>query len=108
MIPFTLKVLTSQAEMVNAIQVAITLKVNNAVNSSIRDIVSSTKLLVVDTIEASPEYSSLLNGRLRAELGLATPEPALRAIIEALNNGIQVNYVPLRAGNAGSLTIELS
>jgi hypothetical protein len=58
----------------------------------------------------SPEYESLVAGDLRAQLGLANPEPVATAIAAAIQNGIQVDIEPVRAlaGNlSGGMTVSL-
>lgn len=62
--------------------------------------------LVINT----PEFDSLLNGRLQAELGLKDPVLPLNQILYALENGITIDYNGLKlssSGISGGFTIGL-
>lgn len=66
--------------------------------------------VAVDAIKESPEYASLLSGRLRNELGVVNPEPILQAVVRNIQNGVFVtSQGARRAGNNidGGMTIEI-
>jgi len=57
---------------------------------------ASVKKQLVEILEkklmASAELQSLLNGRLRYELGIENPAPIISAIVDSLKNGVQVTF----------------
>lgn len=63
-----------------------------------------------DAARASPEYQSLLGGRLRAELGVVDAGPTLEAVLEAVRSGCRATSLGARrSGNGveGGLRVEL-
>lgn len=69
-------------------------------------VVPSVREVVRRGMVASPEYASLLGGRLRGEFGLADPKPALDAILRAV--GESVRSTPRRAAgeSLGGFVVE--
>ena len=60
---------------------------SQAISQKIRD---PLKEVVRKSIMATPEYRSLLGGKLQGELGVTFPQERLSAIIETWVNGIHV------------------
>lgn len=58
-----------------------------------------------DALRASPEYASLMNGQLRWEFGLETPEPLLNAIIKAVTGSMEITVLGAEEGSLGGLSI---
>lgn len=52
-------------------------------------------------IAGTEEYQSLINGDLRGEFGLATPEGDLGAILRAIRDGVVVERIPVRVKGSG-------
>lgn len=89
---FVLK--TSPHDLEQQILKGIAAEINRALTASIYPIKMRVGPLVMDAIEATPEYQSLLNGTLRVQLGLSTAENALIAIKQTVANNMEVTVSP--------------
>lgn len=52
--------------------------------------------IIENSVRASGEYPSLLNGKLRAEFGLVNPEAAVDSVIEAIQNSVKIQVEPIK------------
>jgi hypothetical protein len=83
---------------------------SGAIKRSLAPIKSRLGEVIGQAIQACPEYASLLNGRLRGELGVVNAEPVLKAIIRNIAGGVQVTSLGAqRVGSKieGGLRIEI-
>lgn len=71
-----------------------------AITNSFVDIKRRIGELVRQLVMNTPEYDSLLNGRLKVELGLKDSALALNQILQALSQGITIDYHGLRLSGA--------
>lgn len=83
-------------EIVNQILQEFKKVLNSALKGSVNPIKKRTGDLVKDLITRTPEFSSLINGRLRAELGLEFPQYALIQVLDQLQNSVRVHIDPLK------------
>ncbi len=95
-----------EEDVVRALAAHLHLKLHRAVAGIRNSLAASIEAAIV----RSPEYSSLLGGRLQAELGVADPVSAMNRIIKAIQDGIQVLVDPVYATGTrlnGGLTIKV-
>lgn len=81
--------------------------VNSAIAKAIPEIRSNIKTLIISALKAEPEYASLINGKLRAEFGIADIS-TVDSIIEKLSDTIDIQYrkaLITNVGLSGGLTI---
>lgn len=83
-------------EFERAIRQELVKQINLAVNSVAKSL--ALKKQIFDLIDAgiknSPEYDSLLSGKLSAIFGLRNPQTILNRIIEAIKDGLQIEVKP--------------
>lgn len=101
---FSLKLLESDSEISKRILDEMRLKIEKAINTSISGISNEIKILIGDALRNQPEYTSLVAGTLKAELGIADNSSVvnvINALIETLsvkNNGVKVSAKGLSGG----------
>lgn len=70
--------------------------VNRIFFATIPIVEEKVKRLVKESLEASPEYSSIINGQLKGELGLPNPDVTIDAVIEFIVNAVKVEFKPFK------------
>jgi hypothetical protein len=70
-------------------------------NSFINEVKKNLPNLIEDAIKNSPEYFSILNGKLKYELGIPDPSAKLIGLIDLWINNIQYEYKPPAASSKG-------
>lgn len=105
-----LTVLNSSDDIANSILKELSDKVNKLLSRSVTSIESDLKPIIDDSIRSQPEYTSLLTGTLKAELGLPNSSMVDEAVDFFVNsikvNGKNIKY-SVNKGIYGSLKIEL-
>lgn len=74
--------------------------VDTAVNKAIAGISNEVKDVVAESLRTQPEYSSLMAGTLRAELGIENAD-TINSVIQALINTLEVKINPITVTNNG-------
>ncbi len=96
----TVKVLESKRKITTDIAKCIAAEMNKGFIKVSRIITKQIQDLVMATIKASPEYSSLVNGddigSLKAQFGLVNPIQKLDQIIDAWVQSIQVEFIKVK------------
>lgn len=103
----SLGLLESDSQIRSMILQALTEDVNNTLTRSTNEIRDGIKQLLVSSLKQEPEYQSLINGKLKAELGLSDTN-IVDNIIEKLSDTITVQIDSVRSSNmglSGGLTI---
>jgi hypothetical protein len=97
----TLKILDSEKTITDNINKAIAAHINKVLNSKKSLILNKAKILVVGWIKSQPEIFSLLSSSpdsLAGQFGLSTSQAssAVNSIVSAIENSIEVTFVPYR------------
>jgi hypothetical protein len=79
--------------------------VQERVRRSVSVVASRTRDLVREAMLSTPEYGSILSGRLREEFGLADPGSVLASVIEAAAGSVQVEPVPASSTHLGGMDV---
>lgn len=56
---------------------------------------------IINSIKNQPEYSSLLNGKLKHEFGLPDADSRIAGILQSIENSLQVRYQPITSTSSG-------
>lgn len=96
-----LTITDSVGQLEKAIMLEIKSALNKAILGAIPDIKIKVGVFVRQLVINTPEFDSLLSGRLKVELGLKDPSLPLNQILYALENGITVDYSGLKASSSG-------
>jgi hypothetical protein len=94
MTKITIKVLESNKEIAISIGNALLPQVRKYMQSSVSKMKKGLPDIVNVAIINSPEYASILGGRLRYELGIPDPETKLSGLLQVWSNNISVTYTP--------------
>ena len=86
------KLLESDKTISNKILKALLSDIKTFVNNSFNKIKQELPLIVLNSIKLSPEYSELISGNLRLELGIADPNTKVAGLIEIWSKNIVYNY----------------
>lgn len=76
-------------------------EVSNTINRALPKIQNNIRSIVKQAIENSPEYSSLLKGNLRLELGIPDAESRVNTIINTWISNISIENKPIKVTNNG-------
>ena len=109
-IPITINIKSSDNVMYRDILRAVRKELISILERSIPDIKKNVYALINTRIYASQEIQSLLDGVLRAEMGLVRPAPIVDDIVKAIVAGTKVKFNKPRitsVGIAGGLTISI-
>lgn len=90
----SLKLLDSAKEIQSKILNALLTEIRTSIDSSISKIKQELPIIVTRAIENSPEYNSLLNGKLKYEFGIDNSSSKLAKLITVWSTNIQYDYKP--------------
>lgn len=96
-----MKILETDSEIRQKILTALLEDVQNTFNKSIPKIKKEIQELVVDTIKNTPEYSSLVSGQLRLELGIPDASAKIQELLNIWISNIEVEMKPFKINNMG-------
>lgn len=96
-----MKILESDSEIRQKILTALLQDVQITFNRSIPQIKKEIQDLVIDTIKNSPEYSSLVSGQLRLELGIPDATAKIEELLNIWISNIEVQIKPFKINNTG-------
>jgi len=97
---FNLKLLESDKQIKDSIFKSIKDTLSKTINAAIPRITESVKSIVKNALISEPEYSSLLNGTLKAEFGISDSSAADK-IVDALTNTLNIRSDALSINSAG-------
>lgn len=97
----SLNVMDSVGQLEKAVLSECRAALHKAILGAIPDIKIKVGQFVRQLVINTPEFDSLLNGRLKSELGLKDPALALNQILYALEYGITIDYQGLKISNVG-------
>lgn len=103
-----LKLLDSDSAITSNILKALVPQINLLFNKSIKNIRSEIILALSNALKSEPEYSQLVSGMLKADLGISNSS-AVDSIVEELANTTNVTLIPVSVfGNSikGGILIE--
>lgn len=95
---FSLKLLNSDADISKKILSELKFKINNVFLKAKQSIIQNIKPVVNNAIKSEPEYTSLISGQLKYELGIASPE-IVEKIVDIWTNNINVVNKPIKISN---------
>lgn len=98
-----LKLQESESQIAKKILEALQPKIDNYLKKIFNKISPKIKELIIDAIKNAPEYSSLLNGQLKAEFGLPDSESRVNSILNFWENVI-VEYKEAKVSTRGNLS----
>lgn len=96
-----LKLLTPQKQINDYIRKELAKRMNQCIPSIISEVKSQLSFYIANKIKSTPEYQSLLNGKLEADLGLDNVNARLDAIIEQWANNFYVILKPFTYNSRG-------
>lgn len=97
---FNLKILDSDSQIYEAILGALLPEVTNYMNNAVSVIKREIPIIIKDAIINSPEYSSLISGKLKYELGIPDANTKLANLINLWIDNIQYPYMkPIISSN---------
>jgi len=96
----SLKILETDSQIRNLILQEIKKVVDNSISKSIPKIINEIKPVVESALKSEPEYQSLINGKLKAELGIPDSSQ-VDSVINLMVNTLKINYVSTNIGNLG-------
>lgn len=97
---FSLRLLETDSQISKLIMKEIKTTIDNAVDKAIPDISKEIKELIAESLRSQPEYSSLMAGTLRAELGIPDSN-SINAVIQALIETLDVKKNTITITNSG-------
>lgn len=97
---FSLRLLETDSEISKLIMKEIKIVIDNAIDKAIPDISKEIKELIAESLRSQPEYSSLMAGTLRAELGIPDSN-SINAVIQALIETLDVKKNTITITNSG-------
>lgn len=96
----TLQLLESDSEISRLIKEQIKTIIQNTINKSLPKIVNDIKLVVDTALRNQPEYTSLMSGKLKAELGIPDSS-VVDKVIEGLVNTLEITNNPVKVASNG-------
>ena len=103
-----LEILDTEAQIAVNIRMVIANVLNHALVSAVQPIKNRLRPIIEAGIRATPEFTSILSGKLQAELGLIAPEQYLSNIINKIKETVSVTAQTIRfQGNNLSGGLEL-
>ena len=106
---FTLQLVESSREIEKNILSTLKILLEQAVNSSIKELSDNIKDIVKKALQSEPEYSSLKSGELRYNFGISDPSN-VDIVIEKLVDTIEIEIKPIKItpkGLSGGYTINM-
>lgn len=89
---FTFKLLDSQKDIQQKILKAMLSQVSSIIDDAISKIKNNLPTIISQNIINSPEYSSLLSGKLKYEFGIPNPDSKLASLIDVWSTNILYTY----------------
>lgn len=86
------KLLDSTKDIEQKILKALLLEISDSMKKYARNISKDIKNIVIDAIQNSPEYQSLVSGSLQAEFGIPDPDNRLSDLLQIWKNNASVTY----------------
>lgn len=96
-----MRIIESDSEIRNRILTALLSDVQNTFNKSIPQIQNKLEALIREAIINEPEYTSLVGGQLRAELGIPDAVSKVQDLLDLWIANIQVDITPFKITNLG-------
>jgi hypothetical protein len=106
---FTLQLLESSREIEKNILSTLKILLEQAIDSSIRDLSDNIKDIVKAALQSEPEYGSLKSGELRYNFGISDPSN-IDVVISKLVDTIEIEIKPIKItskGLSGGYTINM-
>lgn len=97
---FTLQLSDSSREIEKNIFATLKTILEQALNSSIRDLSDKIKDIVKKALQTEPEYNSLKSGELRYNFGISDPS-SVDIVIDKLVDTIEINTKPIKVTTKG-------
>lgn len=97
---FSLRLLETDSQISKLIMKEIKTTIDNVVDKAIPDISKEIKELIAESLRGQPEYSSLMAGTLRAELGIPDSN-LINSVIQALIETLDVKKNTITITNNG-------
>lgn len=85
--------LPNETQLASQLLAAVAKEVRRRVILAVPSIRARIALAIDQAVVSSPEFASLIGGKLQAQLGVRDPVPALRAVVDGITKGMEV--VPL-------------
>lgn len=96
-----MRIIENDSEIRNRLLTALLEEVRDTFNRSVPQIKSKIQDLVVNAIKSEPEYTSLVAGQLRAELGIPDATTKIEELLNIWINNIDVEIKPFKITNMG-------
>ena len=97
---FSLRLLETDNQIAKLIMDELKIILDKAINKALPTISSQIKILVSESLRNQPEYSSLMTGTLKAELGIADAT-SINSVIDALIETLSVQRNAITVTNKG-------
>jgi hypothetical protein len=94
------KLLESNKDIESKILTALLSDVTDMIKNSGNKISATIKNIVINAIQSSPEYQSLISGSLKAEFGIPDPERRLSELLNLWTKKVSVIYKPPKISNS--------
>lgn len=99
----SLKILESNKEIAQRVAKALLPEIKNYMKNAIDKIKKDLPSVVYTGIINSPEYTSIIGGQLKYELGIPNPETKIASLLQTWTDNIYVTYVPPTIITSGSI-----
>ena len=96
----SLKILETDSQIRNLILQEIKKVIDHSISKAVPRIINEIKSIVETALKSEPEYQSLINGQLKAELGIPDSSQ-VDSVISLMVNTLKINYVSTKIGNLG-------
>jgi hypothetical protein len=97
---FSLRLLETDNQIAKLIMDELKIILDKAINKALPTISSQIKILISESLRNQPEYSSLMTGTLKAELGIADAT-SINSVIDALIETLSVQRNAITVTNKG-------
>ena len=95
----SLKLLDSSNEISKQILEALLIDVNKYMNKSIKVVQEELPKIIYSAIISSPEYSSIIGGKLRFDFGIPDGATKIESLLKIWTSNIDINYNPAKIKN---------
>lgn len=90
---FSLQILENNKNIEQSILNSLLPEVNNYMNNGISIIKSELSNIIYNSIRNTPEYDSILSGKLKYEFGIPNPDEKLAGLLEIWSKNIEYQYI---------------
>jgi len=97
---FSLRLLETDSQISKLIMDELKIILDKAINTALPKISTEIKILISESLRNQPEYSSLMTGTLKAELGIADAT-SINSVIDALIETLAVQRNDIKVTNKG-------